>query len=281
MKIATKPFSMRARRPGGALRVSCGLLLLIAAAAHAQDENKHPAIPSDDIEDHASLGRADSPRMAQDLARDADEKAAAIVTFAAVEPRKTVADLRARDGYLTEVLALAAYPYGKVFANNDPDSLGAADAQAWSARLDGPELSDTARLDLPLASPLPQYAIGLDVVVSAGAYADAIRRNIDRKAMNASVMQALAPGGLYVIADARAAAGPGDGAALCRTSEKQVRAEVESAGFTFVEAGNALSEAGDKHTASACQPTRGQAPDRFLLKFKKPASQPGTALPLK
>ncbi|MBI5505344.1 MAG: SAM-dependent methyltransferase, partial [Deltaproteobacteria bacterium] len=226
--------------------------------------------------DHANLGLADSPRSADDLARDAAEKPAAIAAFATVGPRKRVAELRARDGYLTEVLALAAYPYGKVFANNDPGSLSNADSAAWNARLEKPELADIARYDLPLVAPLPQYAAGLDVVVSVGAYGDAIRRNLDRSAMNAAVLRALHPGGLYVIADARAAAGA-DGAALCRATEKQVREEVEAAGFRFVEASEALSEAGDARTNGACQTSPGRSLDRFMLKFEKPAAEPAAA----
>lgn|GEM_PF-249747 len=262
---------------------SCALLLLAWATARAEDDEKHPAVPDDNIEDHADLGRADSPRSDQDLTRDAAEKPALIAAFASVEPRKRVADLRARDGYLTEILALAAYPYGKVFAGNDPESLAADDAKEWTERLDKPVFADTARFDLPLAAPLPPYAVDLDVVVSAGAYADAIRRNVDRPAMNAAVLRALRPGGLYVIADVRAAAGSGvaDGAALCRTVESEVRKEVEAAGFRFVETSEALAEADDTHTSSACQGVRGRLLDRFLLEFQKPVPDPAPSPPSK
>lgn len=266
-----------ARTRSAAFVACCALLLggvdLARAQQHSPQEG-YGGIEGDNLQMHAEAGRADFPRSAEDEARDAGEKPAAIAAFAAVAPRKRIGDLRARDGYLTEVLALAAYPYGRIFADNDPESF--TDAQAWTARLDKSLLADTARFDLPLASPFPSYVANLDAVISAGAYADAIRRNVDRDAMNAAVMRALHPGGLYVIADARAAGSGAEG--LCRATEATVREEVERAGFRFVEASDALKEPADDHSGNACQPAHGQSLDRFLLKFEKPAGQPAAPL---
>jgi len=268
--LSNRPGRMRPLRLA-TVACCCTLAIVTAGPARAQS-GRDKGAGGESMQMHADAGRADFPRSTQDVARDAGEKPAAIALFANIQPRMRVADLRARDGYLTEVLALAAYPYGRIFADNDPD--GFADAQDWRARLDKPILADTARFDLSLASPLAAYVANLDVVISAGAYADAIRRNIDRDAMNATVMRALHPGGLYVISDARAA---DDAVTLCRVTEATVRAEVERAGFRFVESSDALKEPADDHGASACQSAHGQSLDRFLLKFEKPASAPAAS----
>jgi predicted methyltransferase len=84
----------------------------------------------------------------------------------------------------------------------------------------------------------------------------------DRLAFNRAVFAALAPDRLYVIAEH--AAPPGTGAEAAgdgRVEERLVQAEVEAAGFEFVEAAT---------LSSSTAPPGGASRSQYLLKFRRP-----------
>lgn len=225
---------------------------------------------ADNIRD--ALDNEDRPIADRD--RDLPEKTEAILRAAGLKRGMRVVDLRAGDGYLTHLLALAVYPQGKAWGNNDPAGLDEATAKAWEARLADPTTPDLARTKNPLGAPLQPYALGVDVVVSNGAYHDAVARGYDRSAMNAAIFRAVAVGGKYVVVDARAPKGStlAVAAVQCRADEAEVRREVEAAGFRLLEASDALKDAGDSRSSSACG-AAGRKADRFLLVFEKPKSE--------
>lgn len=225
------------------------------------------SLPADNVRD--ALESTDRP--VADRTRDAIENGEAILRESAIARGMRVADLRAGDGYLSQ-LAVAAVRRGRVWGNNDPASLDAATAEAWKVRLADPSMADVARLDNPLTFPLPAYAFGQNIVFSRGAYHDAVARGVDRAAMNKAVFEATTAGGLYVIVDARAddEAEPQAAAALCRVPEKLVRSEVEAAGFRFVRASTSLRTEADRAGSPACEKPASRPLDRFLLIFEKP-----------
>lgn len=225
-------------------------------------------LPSDNV--RAAL--EDEFRPAADRARDASEKIEEVLRASGIAREMRVADLRAADGYLAQILGPAVKWFGKVWANNDPASLDAATAEAWKKRLDDPSAADIARLDNPVTAPFPSYADHLDIVFSRGAYSDAVARGVDRGAMNAAIFAALAPGGKYVLVDARAAEGSAadQAATLCRVPEALVRKEIEAAGFRLAASSTALDESADAGQESACRGAAGRMPDRFLLVYEKP-----------
>ncbi|HEY2774743.1 MAG TPA: hypothetical protein VGK20_11915 [Candidatus Binatia bacterium] len=212
-------------------------------------------------------------RPAADHARDGVEKADAILRASGIRRDTRVGDVLAGDGYLVQLLVAAVYQYGRVWANNDPASIDAATGAAWTKRLEDPSAANIARLDQPLSSPFPGYVLDLDLIFSRYAYADAVRRGIDRSAMNHDLFATLKPGGRLVIVDARAGddADPASAAALCRVPEALVRKELESAGFRFVSSGSELRDKGDASSASACGAEAARrSMDRLLLVFEKP-----------
>ncbi|HYC54725.1 MAG TPA: hypothetical protein VEL28_07290 [Candidatus Binatia bacterium] len=259
----------RYRRTMSPSILSVVLVFATSAAALAAE-----ASPEDEAKRQAGVAAAMGPteRSEQDKARDADEKPQAIAEFAALKQGLTIADIHAGDGYVTEVLMGSVTPYGKVYANNDPALLSAAEAQAWEKRLESPDTADLVQLEKPLSQPLPYYAKALHAVFSIGAYHHTVSRGIDRRALHQTIFDSLTPGAVYIVVDARAgkAADDAKAAASCRTRPELVREEVEAVGFRFVAESDALEIAGDGRTSDAC--SRKVLPDRFMLKFERPAS---------
>ncbi|HYC00762.1 MAG TPA: hypothetical protein VEC57_16635 [Candidatus Limnocylindrales bacterium] len=235
------------------------------------------AAPSAGIADEAArqagmvAAMRPAERSEQDRARDAQERPQAIAQFAGLRQGMHIADLHAGDGYVTEVLMGSVIPYGKIFANNDPSLLSPEQTQAWKKRLESPDTADLAELDNAVTQALPYYAKGLQAVFSIGVHHKMVIKGIDRAAVHRVVFDALAPGGLYIVADARAAKGSdaAKAAAACRSHADALRAEVEAAGFRFLEQSDALANSKDARTSDACSSK--DMPDRFLMKFERPS----------
>jgi predicted methyltransferase len=104
----------------------------------------------------------------------------------------------------------------------------------------------------------------LNAVTLLYAYHSIVAASQDRKAFNDSLYRALVPGGTYIIVDPAAPPSSGLAAAarLNRIEDRVVRAEVEAAGFKFVEAGDLVLDA----PRTPDQP----APSQYVLKFAKP-----------
>lgn len=112
------------------------------------------------------------------------------------------------------------------------------------------------------AAPLTPDARDLDLVTMLFAYHEVVAQFPDRTRFNAAVLRALKPGRFYVIAEHSAPVGSGVEAARRSSGieERIVRADVEAAGFVFVESAELLSR-----TSS------GVRPRQYLLKFQKPS----------
>jgi predicted methyltransferase len=93
---------------------------------------------------------------------------------------------------------------------------------------------------------------------------------VDRAQMNKALFAALKPGGVLVIADHSARPEDADkvGKLYHRIAEATVRAELEAAGFKFVESTDFLRNPEDPRTAIVFRsPIK---VDEFVLKFAKP-----------
>ena len=91
-----------------------------------------------------------------------------------------------------------------------------------------------------------------------------------RARLNAAVVAALKPGGVYVVADhaGRAGTGISESGTLHRVEEALVRREVEAAGFRLAAAGDFLRNPADPRDRETPDPP--QPKDEFVLKFVKP-----------
>ncbi len=253
-------------------------LLIMAAAlalAACSTTGGEEAPPPPSVTDaYIVAAVADPNRPADERARDEARKPAEMLAFAMVRPGQRVADLLPGGGYFTRLFSDAVGPTGRVWgviapqqaansASPPPILLLAEDAHY-------PNIDTLVTPFTAIAAPEP-----LDLVWTAQNYHDLhlTRLNVDVRAVNVAVFNALKPGGLYVIIDHAALSGaPVDATAdaLHRIDEAAVRREVESVGFVFDGEDNALRNPSDAHTLNVFDPAIRGHTDQFALRFRKP-----------
>jgi predicted methyltransferase len=218
----------------------------------------------------------DAPdRDARDRALDAGRKPAELLAFIGVKPGMKVAELGAGGGYTTELLARAVGPTGVVYAQNSPWLLEAFAKKPWAARAAKPVNAHVVGVTREFDDPLPPEAKDLDAVVCVLFYHDTFWLKVDRAKMNAAVLHALKPGGVYVVVDhsGRPKTDATEVKTLHRIEESVVRDEIEHAGFKLAEEGSFLREPSDTRDWNASPMAAGEKrghSDRFALKFVKP-----------
>jgi predicted methyltransferase len=264
-----------ARKPRSLVTLSLALLLCGCASTSQVDQQaKAPNASASrtgmsDAQVAALLAQAD--RRPEDRAMDTRRKPAALLRFIGVQQGMTVLDLSAGGGYTTSLLARAVGPSGKVYAQSVPR--GDAPPPSFSVLqsrvgADGNIVPVLRRFDDPIPPEIAQAK--LDAVSIVDNYHDLGHLGVDRARLNRSVFAALKPGGVYVIVDhaGRPGTGISESGTLHRVEEAFVKAEVEAAGFRFVEAGDFLRNPNDPRDRNT--PEGGQAKDGFALKFIKP-----------
>jgi predicted methyltransferase len=249
-----------------------------SSSASSSGVASEAAAPSSGEPNGAERGAPVSPdaivaapdRTPEDREADSRRRPAALLEFLAVAPGDRVADLAAGSGYTTELLARAVGPSGAVYAQNDKATIDNFVRESWPKRLERAATHNVVRMDREFDAPFAAEAHDLDLVTLMFSYHDVIGSGVDRGKLNAAVLAALKPGGLYVVADHQAPPGSGIEAAnaLHRIDERIVRAEIEAAGFVFVESAAFLRE--PKDTGKEPSFKLGYNTDRFILKFKKP-----------
>jgi predicted methyltransferase len=126
----------------------------------------------------------------------------------------------------------------------------------------------TRSLDDPVP---PELARGtLDLVTLMFNYHDLGHLGVDRARMNRAVFEALAPGGLYVVADhaGRSGTGISESGTLHRVEEAFVQREIEAAGFRLAARGDFLRNPADPRDRNTPEPPMPK--DQFVMKFVKP-----------
>jgi predicted methyltransferase len=219
----------------------------------------------------ATIDAAD--RDADDRALDAGRHPGEMLAFFGIGPGMTVADLAAGRGYTTELLARTVGDTGKVYAENSKLLLGFV-GDDWTKRLAKPVLKNVVRVDRELEDPLPPEAKNLDAVVMVLFYHDTYWQKTDRAKMNAAILAALKPGGVYGIVDhsARAGAGSNDVKTFHRIEQSELVSDVTKAGFKLVGEASFLrnpSDSRDWNDSPREAGSRRGTSDRFVLKFVK------------
>ena len=220
------------------------------------------------IPDYVAKAVAD-PARAQDAANDARRKAAEVVAFSGVKPGDRVVDLIPGGGYFTRVFSKVVGPQGRVYAiwpteyDEKPDQVKAIAADYGNVDL---LMQPAAKLTTPQP---------VDVVFTSQNYhdyPDKFMGPTDPKILNAAVLAALKPGGLYVIVDHSAEAGSGlrDTDTLHRIDEAAVKQQVIAAGFEYVGESAALRNAADDRKTNVFRPEIRGRTDQFIYKFREP-----------
>jgi predicted methyltransferase len=213
---------------------------------------------------------ASADRGEADRQTDVRRKPERLLAFAGVRQGMTVLDMGAGGGYSTELLARAAGPNGRVYAQDSPEGSPRA-RERFSERAKTPAMRNVVQALRPYDDPVPPGAPQFDLVTFFFAYHDTAFMPVDRAKMNRALFDALKPGGMLVIADHSAQPGAGVSVAksLHRIEESTLRSEIEAAGFKLVAEGDFLRNPADLRDTIVFRP---QTPvDEFVLKFQKPA----------
>jgi predicted methyltransferase len=214
---------------------------------------------------------ASPDRSSADRGNDLRRKPAEMLGFIGVRPGMVALDLSAGGGYTTELLARAAGPTGRVYAQSLPRADRPA-PPALVARASNPQAGHIVVVVQRFETPIPPEvgANGLDLVTLMFNYHDLGHMGVDRAQMNRAVFAALKPGGVFVVADhsGRPGTGISEAGTLHRIEEAFLRAEVESAGFRVLASGDFLRNPGDPRDRETPDPP--QPKDEFVIKFVKP-----------
>ena len=250
------------------LLIGCVAAVLIGGCASSGGGGTKNAWKTADL----STALASPTRPQADRDRDADRKPAELMTFFGVEKGMTALDLIASGGYMTDVLATAVGPTGKVYAQNPPAFLkfnsGAYD-KAMTTRLAGNRLPNVVRADadLPAASIVPPGSV--DFAITALNLHDIYNR--DKAAAQKflkDVHSMLKPGGVFGVIDHAGNAGA-DNAKLHRMQKSDAIAAAKEAGFTVEAESNLLAHSTDDHTKGPFDPALRGKTDQFVLKLRK------------
>jgi len=213
---------------------------------------------------------SDPSRPAEDSARDAARKPAAMIDFAGMKPGDTVLELLPGGGYFTRIFSMVVGPKGKLYAAvPDPKGPDAEPAAAAIAAQPG-----YANVTVVPIAPLPAMP-PLDIIWTSWNYHDL---HLSRVHANMAVVDKqwfnmLKPGGEVVIVDHAALPGsaPVDTAdKLHRIDPAVVKTEMAAAGFMFDGETDVLANPADPHTALVFDPSIRGKTDQFAFRFRKP-----------
>ncbi|CAN5277019.1 class I SAM-dependent methyltransferase [soil metagenome] len=208
---------------------------------------------------------ADTGRPQADTARDDLRLPAQMLAFADIHPGETIGEILPGGGYFTRIFSKAVGPEGHVYAiinTRNPER----PTPATIAIAADPAYANVTVVEGPLAAfALPEPA---DLVWTSDNYHDIPEAG--RAAVNTAAFNALKSGGIYIVLDHSAVSGSGPTNTLHRMDETVARAQIEAAGFVFVEASDALRRPTDDRTLPVFDAnTRGHT-DQFILKYRKP-----------
>lgn len=223
-------------------------------------------------------------RSDADRELDPQRQPAQMLRFFGIAPGQRVAELASGGGYTAELLARVVGKEGKVYGQNSPFILERFAEAPWSERLLKESMSNVVRINSEFDAPLPADVKDLDAVLIVLFYHDTVWFETDRAAMNRAVFNALRPGGVYGIVDHNAREGDGitQTKTLHRIEEKDVRREVEAAGFVLAASADFLRSPSDTRDWNASPTTAAErrgTSDRFVLKFVKPLDAAGSSEP--
>lgn len=206
-------------------------------------------------------------RSAEQKARDANRKPAEVLMLSGVKPGDKVVEFASFGQYFTTLLSDIVGPKGQIYMYDLPytEARSGAASRAFVAAHPNSkyEVVDYNTLELPK---------DVDIVFNVLYYHDLPLNNIDTANLNARILKALKPGGIFFIVDHNAEPGSGtrDTKTLHRIDPAVIKKEVTAAGFELVEESKLLAHAEDDHTKMVFSPgTRGLT-DQTIFKFRRP-----------
>jgi predicted methyltransferase len=251
--------------------LACAAVLLGSAACAAGSASAPAAQPPEPAaQQPAPAASSDSQGLTPRSPAPAPPSGVPLLAFFGLGRGDRMADLGAGTGYALAAFSDAVGPFGVVYARRDPRVLHNLSSGATREPEDVP--ANMIHMATPLQAPFLPEAKNLNCVTFLFGYHELVAEQRDREQFNAAVFRALQPGGFYIVADHAAAAGAGLVAAKeeHRIEARIVQAEVQAAGFRFVEAADFLSSSLQERASSAGQQAQ---TSQYVLKFQKPKSR--------
>lgn len=265
------------------LLVAAALLLVPACAKKAAESGSGsaeqivipPYTPAADVPAPIKAAIAASDRTDKDRALDAGRKPGEVFAFFRIAPGQKVGELFAGPGYSTELMSRILGPTGTLYAQNTTEILEKFARKPLAERLAKPFMTNTKAVEAATETPFPVGPGELDAVICILNYHDFVWQKVDRAKLNAAVLAALKPGGVYGVIDHSAKPGSGlaDVESLHRIDEATLTQEILAAGFKLDAQSDVLRNPTDARdwnsSPKAAGERRGQS-DRFTLRFVKP-----------
>ncbi|MET0281330.1 MAG: methyltransferase [Steroidobacteraceae bacterium] len=256
-----------------ALLTLCASALLSGAsmaaegAAATQAAAPAPYVMPAGTPDYIRKAVASKDRPEAMSSRDANRKPAELLALSGVKPGDQVLEFASFGQYFTTLLSDIVGPQGKVYMLDLPYTEARSGAASRTFAAAHPNTQYTLA-DYNSAE-LPQ---NLDLVFNVLYYHDLPLNKIDTAALNAKILKALKPGGVFFVVDHNAAPGSGtrDTEKLHRIDPEVIKKEVLAAGFELVEQSKLLAHAPDDHTQMVFAPGLRGLTDQSVFKFRKP-----------
>jgi predicted methyltransferase len=200
-------------------------------------------------------------------ARDFDRKPAEVLALTGVKPGDRVLEFAAFGQYFTTLVSSVVGEKGVVYMLDLPYT--EARAGAPSREFVAKHANTRYTVADYNTAELPQ---NLDVVLNVLYYHDLPLNRIDTAALNAKILKALKPGGIFFLVDHNAAPGSGmrDVEKLHRIDPAVIKKEVLASGFELVEESKLLANPADDHSQMVFAPGRRGTTDQAIFKFRKP-----------
>lgn len=213
-------------------------------------------------------------RSSADQERDKTSRPELVLQFFGVQPGMQVLDLFSGGGYYSELLSYVVGPEGRVIAHTNKayESLSGEEALA---RLKDKRLANVSRQITEIDN-LGLEKASLDMVLMVLTYHDIYYTGdswpkVDREKFFSQIRESLKPGGILAVVDHSAVVGTGSSAAqeLHRIDEVFAKQDIESAGFVFDGASEALRNPDDARTIDVFNAAIRRNTDRFIYRFVK------------
>lgn len=218
---------------------------------------------------------ADSARSDANRQLDAERMPAQVLDFAGIKRGDTVADFYAGAGYYTELLADVVGPKGRIYALEQSNFYK---PEPWAA------LTKAHPNVIPIVAPANGLVLApgsVDAIFAHLVYHDLYwvsdkyqHPRIDVPTVLKGWFAAVKPGGTVVIVDHVGPAGDPRAVVdkLHRIDPEQVKRDMAAAGFVLDGESDVLHRSDDDHSKNVFDPSVRGKTDRFMLKFRRPAS---------
>lgn len=248
------------------LTLSAAIILNLPAAT-AQESYTIPA----GTPVHIVRGVQAADRPDEDKARDVARKPAEVLTLAGLQEGDRIAEISSFGEYYTRILSAAVGPAGHIYMYDMPYMEDIAGGAQVKQGREFPQSHPNTSYELVHYSEI-ELPNDLDAVYNILYYHDLEPQMVSTADMNAKILAALKPGGIYLIEDHKAEDGSGwrDAGTIHRMGKETIVEEITAAGFELVTDSDLFANPNDDRSVMVFAPGTRGATDRALLVFRKP-----------